>query len=565
MKSEERSEVGEALKRKVDFLTQLCDSVPCGIIQFTTDPSHKLLHANRTAWEIYGYEKEEYRRIAMDPFQLVSSQDQAQIRNIIDHLTLNSESVTYTRKAQCKNGSSCWIRVTVQRLINAEEIQVFQAVFCDVTELKNLQQQKLLLRNALDSANSANRAKSDFLSRMSHDIRTPMNAIMGMTALGILKLDDPEALRDCFEKISISSQYLLSLINDILDMSKIESGKLPLNLNAFPMNQFISQLSSLVSSQAAERHIHFSLSGRESLKPVYVGDSLRLKQILINLLSNALKFTDAGGTVTLSIREIEQCRNPLRLEFIVTDTGIGMSKAFMQKLYLPFEQEASDSSVRSHAGSGLGLPIVYNLVQLMEGTIQVQSEKGQGTVFTVTIPVTVPTPNVRERTDAGSDRQILNETAPPTCSAKSYDRTAAEQAQPFSQAFCRLKGQSVLLAEDSDLNQEMLRALLEIQGIHVDSAKNGLEAIRHFQASPLRHYLAVLMDVRMPILDGLEATRAIRRLKREDAATVPIIAMTADAFDEDHAAAKEAGMDRYLVKPLDVELLLRELLKLLPR
>lgn len=386
--------------------------------------------------------------------------------------------------------------------------------------------QEQLLRDALAAANAANRAKSDFLSRMSHDIRTPLNAILGMSALGQLNVADAARVSDCFGKIDTAGHFLLGLISDILDMSKIESGKLTPVREPFEFEPFFSELLSIITPQARQQGLDFSVRRTGTLQGRYVGDALRLKQVLLNLLSNALKFTPGGGRVVLEVGEQRRAGDLAYLRFAVSDTGIGMSPEFQQKLFLPFEQERPDGA-RNNVGSGLGLSIVYNLVQLMGGTLEVESEKGMGSRFGFTLPLAAAA------------------AAAPLPAA----RPAAGQA---------LSGKRVLVAEDNALNREIAQALLEAHGLRVDVAENGRQAADMVQAAEPGRYLAVLMDIRMPEMDGLEAARAIRALGGP-AGRVPIVAMTANAFREDRTLAYQAGMTGYLVKPLDIARVLSEL------
>lgn len=388
--------------------------------------------------------------------------------------------------------------------------------------------QEQMLRDALAAANAANSAKSDFLSRMSHDIRTPLNGIIGMSALGQLNVNDTARVGDCFAKIDTAGHFLLGLISDILDMSKIESGKLTPVHETFEFEPFFSELLSIIEPQARQQGLEFEVRRTGPLQPRYVGDALRLKQVLMNLLSNALKFTPKGGKVTLEAGEQRRAEDTAYLRFAVDDTGVGMSPEFKQKLFLPFEQERPDGA-RNNVGSGLGLSIVYNLVQLMGGALEVESEKGGGSHFAFTLPLGI-----------------------------AADAAAAEAAPAQAAAAQDLSGRRVLVAEDNALNRELAQALLEAHGLKVDVAGDGRQAVEMVRAAGEDRYLAVLMDIRMPEMDGLEAARAIRALGGRTG-QVPIVAMTANAFREDRTLAYQAGMTGYLVKPLDIAGVLSEL------
>lgn len=414
----------------------------------------------------------------------------------------------------------------------------------DVTHMYNEEQRKnALLRAALEEAETANRAKTDFLSRMSHDIRTPLNAITGMTAIALSRLHDRIRVGDCLEKIRASSQYLLLLINDVLDMSRIESGMMALSESVFSFPEFLRGLAAIIRPQAENGGIVFSLVATDPLAGRYVGDALRLNQILMNLLSNALRYTPSGGSVRLEIREARREGNRACLEFVVADTGCGMSEAFMARMYHPFEQE-HPGVARNRSGTGLGLAIVRNLVLLMGGEIRVRSVVAEGTVFTVTLYLGLA------EDDSG---------VPAVAEASGVQR--AQEGAPG--ACPRFGGQRVLLVEDNEINREIAATLLEDADLRVDAAVDGGRAVEMFRRAPAGAYAAVLMDIRMPVMNGLEATRAIRALDRPDAGTVPIIGMSANAFQEEVREALEAGMSAYLVKPLDIGLLYRKLEELL--
>lgn len=794
--------------RQARFLQQLYDTVPCGILQFTTEQPYEILSLNRMVWEFYGFESEEdYRSKIQSPVQLVLKNDKDNIIGMIEGLKTGGPAVNYTRQSRKTDGTSVWISVIMHRIVNVDGIEVIQAIFTDITEMTtlvmaqerermienhflraatctayplimslNLTQgkfncfieeqkgviddnsgnydelmvhsvelvnpafrdeyrhefsrenllrryaegkkenyielqmmgydgkehwlslhvifvvnpfstdilaiqlvkvlddqrseklrQEQLLRDALSSAMAANHAKSDFLSRMSHDIRTPMNAIIGMCTIGQLKINDPVRVMDCFKKIDDSSRYLLSLINDILDMSKIENGKIEIVKEKFEFAGFFENLISIIYPQAVDKGITFEMYHKEPILKYYLGDALRIKQILMNLLSNALKFTGCGGTIQLEVYEKKRTRESAYMCFVVRDTGVGMSEEFMKRIYEPFEQESKEAA-RNNVGSGLGLSIVYNMVQLMNGHIEVKSEKNKGTEFTVTIPLGIAKELQEEDFDADSsdlmqgtrvlivdDDQIVGEQAVLILSeiggdpvwaasgmeAVSYVQESADAGKPFEIAMIDWKmpdmngiettrrirqivgrdttiiiisaydwstieeeavaagadyfiskplfksniekalaeidknhekikaldsikpdcfsGQRVLLVEDNILNREIAKSLLEINHIEVDTAENGAEAVERFRESGKGFYFAVLMDIRMPVMDGLEATRQIRKEPREDAKTIPILAMTANAFEEDKRMAYEAGVNGYLAKPLDIQVMLDEL------
>ncbi|MEG1878882.1 MAG: ATP-binding protein, partial [Pseudoflavonifractor sp.] len=389
------------------------------------------------------------------------------------------------------------------------------------------------LVEAVQMAEHANAAKSDFLSRISHEIRTPMNAIMGMDQLIAQRLDDPVFVGECIEKSQYASRYLLQLLNDILDMSKIERGQVTLKNELIACRPFLDAVSTIVQNQAAEKGVGFHVSKSGNCGDHYLGDSVRLQQILINILTNAVKFTPGGGNVSLSIAQIGTEGERALVRFTISDTGIGISPAFMPQLFRPFSQEHTGTR-SGYGGSGLGLAISRNLAQLMGGDIFVESREGEGSVFRVEIPLGLP--------EEGS--------------------ALAAEAQPETDRVYDFTGRCFLLVEDHRLNIMVARKLLEFKNATVEVAENGQIGLDLFAAQP-EHFDAVLMDIRMPVMDGLQAARAIRGLDHAKAKKVPIIAMSANAFDDDMVKSKEAGMDAHLAKPIEAELLYRTLAELL--
>jgi len=421
-------------------------------------------------------------------------------------------------------------RMDVFYLNDERRILVF--VRSDVTELlEKEQKERQQLEELAEKAKSANAAKSDFLSRMSHDIRTPLNGIIGMTALAKDE-KDPAKLADYLDKIDESGHFLLGLVNDILDMSKVESGKLELHPEPYSGSEFIRYLEAVIRPLCAEKGISLTLPGASN-NFLVLADKLRVNQIFFNLLSNAAKFTPPGGHISLEARLLREGNGRIAGSFIVKDDGIGMSAEFQKKLFRPFEQEYTGRN-SGRSGSGLGLAITKSLVDLMGGTISVESAPGHGSTFTVHLDVVLL--------------------------AKQEAAAAGEKP-----ALLSLSGRHILLAEDNDINAEIAMALLARNGIAATRAATGKEAVRIFRASAPGFYDAVLMDIRMPEMDGLEATRRIRALKRSDALTVPIIAMTANAFDEDVKESLAAGMNAHLSKPIEADSLYKVLAAALSR
>ena len=368
---------------------------------------------------------------------------------------------------------------------------------------------------------SASRAKSDFLSRMSHEIRTPMNAIIGMTYIAQTHTKDAEKVAEDLSKISQSSRYLLGLINDILDMSRIESGKLTLERAGFDLNDMIENINTLIRPQAQAKDIVFETDISLSC-PNVIGDSLHLNQVLINLLGNAIKFTPADGSVRFTVHQEQDGQ----IYFSVRDTGIGVSPENQSRIFESFEQ-AEGSTTRKYGGTGLGLAISSRLVQMMGGSLRLSSEPGHGSNFYFTITLPMDTDTKQTRRDV--------------------------QPEPALHAVSSAEGLHILLVEDNDLNIEIAQTILETEGAIVDLAHNGQEAVDIFLASAPGLYDLILMDIQMPIMDGLEATRIIRRSGHPNAAGIPIIAMTANAFDEDMKKSVESGMNGHLSKPIEID------------
>lgn len=377
----------------------------------------------------------------------------------------------------------------------------------------------------------ASRAKSDFLSRMSHEIRTPMNAIIGMTGIAIQEKQDPVRVEDCLHKIDSSSQYLLSLINDILDMSKIESGKMKLENGVFSMKELLEGVYNLIEPQAREKNIEFT---RETVisEEWVTGDSLHLNQVLINLLGNAVKFTPRGGHIKLKAVQEPAGEGRVKTGFSVQDDGIGVSNENRQRIFRSFEQ-ANDDTSRKYGGTGLGLAISDRLVRMMGGHIALESEENKGSEFSFTLLQAVG------RKPAEADDRL-----PEGASAG-------------------LEGARILLVEDNELNLEIARTILEMQKCRVESALNGQEGVKRFCESSDGYYDLILMDIRMPVMDGLEAAKLIRASGRPDARTVPIVAMSANAFEEDVKKSLESGMNAHLAKPFQMEDLIRTMRRII--
>ena len=539
--------------------------------------------------------------------------------------------------------------------------------FTDIdVEMRDALATNRALSEALAAAEEANKAKTAFLSNMSHEIRTPMNAIIGLDSLALQNETLPAETREYLEKIGESAHHLLGLINDILDMSRIESGRLLIRKEEFSFRNMLEQINTMVMSQCVEKGLHYECRVIGGVSDYYIGDDMKLKQVLINILSNAIKFTDAPGDVTLTVERTAVFGDHSTVRFRISDTGIGMERAFIPKIFDAFTQE--DSSRNNKYGStGLGMAITKNIVELMNGTISVESEKGVGTEFTVIVtlnnsdqkgPVTnyISPNDLRilvvddEEIAAEHARIVLDEVGikADTCydgqtamhmlelqhakhepyslvllDWKMPDMDGLEVAKEIRKLYdkettviiltsfnwdeildeaihigvdsflakplfasnvldefervarknnmslykekkrARLKGRRILMAEDVFINAEIMRQIIMAREAEIDHAENGKLAVDTFAGSPAGYYDAILMDVRMPEMDGLEATAAIRALDRPDAKAIPIIALTANAFDEDVQRSLQVGMNAHLSKPVEPEHLYQTLEELI--
>ena len=516
------------------------------------------------------------------------------------------------------------------------------------------------LRVTARAAETANKAKTDFLSTMSHDIRTPMNAIIGLTTIAEKKLDDREAVSDNLSKIRLASNHLLTLINDILDISKVESGKFNLSPLTFSIVETVQNLMNLSQPMIKEKNIDFSFRINHMDKEYLYADQLRLNQIYINILSNAIKYTEPGGRISVDLEEEKSEKEGcVKLVYIVSDTGIGMSPEFMEKMYQPFSRQ-TDSRVNSIQGTGLGLAITRQMVELMNGTIDCQSEVGKGTTFTITLDIPIAEKQLEEMhfddVDAliADDDPILLETAVnaleslgvnaeqaksgmealekarsrhavgkdydviildwkmpdmngletvkriraevdaqiPVLLVSAYDWSDIEDkakeagvngfiCKPLFRSrlyekinellgleakaiepednYSDLAGINILVAEDNDINWEIISAMLNMFGITSERAENGRVCVEKMAKAKEGTYALIFMDVQMPEMNGLDATRHIRTLENKWAASIPIIAMTADAFSENVTKCLEAGMDGHIAKPVDMKLVIKEI------
>ena len=459
-----------------------------------------------------------------------------------------------TRRHQ-ETGELRWYHETLFRAKVGDSEKLVFVLFDRTKETESRER----LQQALVIAKQSNQAKSTFLAKMSHDIRTPINAIMGMTQIARDNAGNWEKTDECLATIQASSQHLLSLINDVLDMSKIESGAIELQEECCNLDELLRDVDAIMRPQTAAKEQLLTLDAVNVQHRLFAADPLRVRQILLNLLSNAVKYTPDGGMIALHVEEREQTSpHFVRLSFIVRDNGMGMSEEFVKHIFTPFER-ADGQEMQGIQGTGLGMTITKALVDAMGGTIDVNSVEGKGTTFTVQLkfklsekrkpcerPATAKTadtqPDERKTPDG---KVVAPDAATETRSSKDTD---AKQLS-FTETF---KGRCYLVAEDNQINRIILAELLSERGALLEEATNGQEAVELFANSEPGHFDAVLMDAMMPVMDGYEATRAIRALDRPDAKTTPIVALTANAYADDVKKALDAGMNAHVGKPFKI-------------
>lgn len=434
-----------------------------------------------------------------------------------------------------------WCRcsfIAVTRDISGQCRSVLLAVQIIDEEKKKELDYRHMLKEAVDNANRANRAKSDFLSRMSHDMRTPMNAIIGMAQIANMHVHDTEKVLECLKTISTSGRYLMEMINEVLDMNKIELGQLDLQEDEADLQEIINNITYMLQDSVRDKHHELIVdTGNIEHKRVIV-DEIKLQQALMNFMTNAIKYTPDGGVIKFLVSELpSDILQTGYYEFIVEDNGIGIADEFIQQIFEPFSR-AEDTRTNKIEGSGLGMTISDNIISKMNGNIDIKSRINEGSKFTITIPL---------KYVCGDDEEYTGDKESDVINITKKD----------------FKGYRVLLAEDNDINAEIAWEILNMAGFEVDIVNNGLEALTRFENSSDDYYDMIMMDIQMPKMNGYEAAAAIRALVREDAGKIPIIAMTANAMPEDIQAAKNAGMDEHIVKPIDIARMYNVLNKLL--
>lgn len=640
------------IEQQENYYRELLDLQSSAVMAYTI-PNYQLRHMNAEALRIYDMESVEQAQRKLKKIVASIYYPQPETLEKLKNLRKNDGVMNYEAVVYRGEPRECHIIATTKVLHDGQGDRVVVTTFMDVSEIN-------LLRNALLAAQHANQAKTMFLNNMSHDIRTPMNAIIGFTSLAAAHLDNPQRVKEYLQKISVSSEHLLSLINDVLDMSRIESGKVKIDEQPLHLPDLMHDIRTIVQPTIASKQLDFLIDTVDVRDEDIIADKLRLNQILLNILSNGVKFNKNGGMLSLRIRQLNNAPSGYAAyQFIIRDTGIGMKQEFVDQIFDAFAREET-STVSGIPGTGLGMSITKNIVDMMGGTISVKSQYGSGTEFTVTLTFRLSgEPTVYEKLDhlqglrvlvadddtdtclnisgmlsdigmrsewtsSGKEavirakyayetgdefsayiidwlmpdmngietvrriRRVIGE-GKPIIILTAYDWADVEQEAKEAgvTAFCEkplfmselrkllcqqfeekgeteepavnFEGKRILVVEDNALNQEIIATILEEMGIRVDLAEDGTEAVEKMKDQDNNGYDLVLMDIQMPLVDGYEATRQIRSLPDQKASSVPIIAMTANAFSADQEQAISSGMNGYLTKPINIPAMVQKL------
>ena len=512
------SETNEKLRNQNvaqnDYYKEILDELPCGVFAYTVK-EHKIVHLNKRALKIFHIDDlEDVQSKMRSIFKKFEYPDTTTNDRLIA-LRTNDGSVDFEVIINPKESYEVHALAKSKVFKNPNGERIVITCFLDISNM-------VMLKKALEQAKEGSAAKSAFLFNMSHDLRTPLNAIIGFSELMKSHWNDPEVSRDYLEKIDESSQYLLSLINNILEMSKIESGKEELKEKPWDIYTSCDNLLQFFEPDLRQKNqtLNYSVNIKHNM---ILTDSLKIREIYVNLMSNAIKYTDAGGTISFSLEEIEREEGLSDYKAIVQDTGIGISKDYLPHIFENFTRQKT-SSESGVIGTGLGMPIVKKMVDLMHGTISVESEEGKGTTVVVNLP----------------HRYIIEKEEVDVVDDKEIDLT----------------GKHILLVEDNDLNAEIAQTLLEDKGLKVMRAKDGLEAVMMVKENVVDCFDCILMDIQMPRMNGFEACKVIRSLPN-NRSQLPIIALTANAFEEDRKDCLDAGMSEHVAKPIEIQSLLQ--------
>lgn len=515
---------------KLSEIAQYAEFVPGGLFVYHEKEPWEILFVNQKLIEMLGCKTlEEFKLFTGYTFKgLVHPKDFDMIQNSIEKQCKYKDTDHVEYRVVCKDGSVRWVD-DYGKLVTSEQYGNLFCVFVtDITEKKKEEEARNeQLRMALEDAKQMNVAKTAFFSRMSHELKTPINAIISLSNMALEESELMEKTRVYLEKIDSSAKYLLASVNDILEMSFIESGRVTLKEEAFLFRDMIEQVNILIQGQCDEKGLFYQCRVLGEVEDYYIGDEIRLKQILLNILGNSVKFTPSGGKLIMTIERVSQYSGMSTLCFIIKDTGIGMKEEYLPKLFETFTQEDSTTK-NEYGGSGLGMPIAKNLIEMMNGQIFVQSEKGVGSEFKIML-------TLKDKNWVGEEQEKVEVL--------------------YSDIQKGLEGKRVLVVEDNEINMEIMMELLQVKGVEVEGAENGQIALDMFEQSSVNYYDAILMDIRMPVMDGWESASAIRQLSREDAVTIPIVAVTANALEEDVQRSLQVGMNAHFSKPVEVELL----------
>lgn len=507
---------------------------PIVLMNFNLDTSKELLQYIDEALEFYNDEKEEYLAPNCEPGDWEKVRLKIRLSEL-SHIFLEQEG-SYECEARIRAKDAYrWVRFQFICLDEENAMPgMMTLIATDVQESHSRNEQLMnSLKEAYQSAEEANKAKSIFLSSMSHDIRTPMNGILGMTQIAMNHLNDPARILDCLQKIDDSSRHLLELINEVLDMSKIESGDTTLHEEPLYLSKTMKIVDGVCRQAAVDKHQIFDMDIEEIQDDHVLADPVRLRQVLINLISNGVKYTPEHGCVQVKVAQGNSfAEGKASYSFEVKDNGIGMSEEFQKKLFEPFSRE-DNSMTNATQGTGLGLSIAKSIIAQMGGSIEVKSIQGKGTTFLVRLDLKL----VEEEKEA--DQALL----------------AAEAGEEKEKDPGFLKGRRIMLVEDNELNREIAYELLSESGLIVDVAENGQEAIKLLGIRPENYYELIFMDIQMPVMNGYEATATIRAGESDYWKTIPVIAMTANVFQEDESRAAECGMSDYVTKPIDMNVI----------
>lgn len=510
------AKANRALQHQLDMITA---AIPGGIKISNDDPTYSFRYVSEQFAAMLGYDSpDELMQASGGSIVGLAHPDDLEtgIASALDQYTRSDHYAT-TYRMRCKDGSWKYIEDRGHKVVDANGVVSHWNLILDKNELV----EKTI---ALESEKRANKAKTDFLSRMSHDMRTPLNGVIGLLDICAKHPENRALVDSSREKARVAANHLLSLVNDTLELNKLGDTQVPLHEETFDAGALFEEIKTIASMYADSAGVALRMEGTgpKLQYPWLVGCPLQIKRIWLNLITNAIKYNKEGGSVCCTLQEIPQDAETIRHQLVVQDTGIGMSEEFLKEIYEPFAQ--ADHGARStYMGTGLGMAIVKNLLDRMGGTIQVDSKLGVGTTITVTLPLKI----ARKAPDAPLKNQPKTQT--------------------------KRKNIHVLLAEDNELNRGIAEFMLRDEGIHVTTVEDGRQAVEAFTGAPAHTFDVILMDIMMPVMNGIEATKTIRASGRQDAQTIPILAMTANAFDEDRQKTREAGMNEHLTKPLRAE------------